>query len=280
MNEILYELKDHSAGLNCGRWDYIFSYIKTLRYHKDRILPDRGRVTMKSHFMSSYSELLIRYMPHAEAPTQWAGWQHKFPIKNDESKNFIALEKVSMDKMNEVLRGHDGTWVAHPGLIKIAQKIFDDMMPQKNQIDRIPQTKWATQEDLLEPPSVKNNITESGIRINIEVGIQYLAAWLSGAGCVPINNLMEDAATAEISRTQLWQWVKHEATMKDGRKVTKDLVKIFIDEYIDIVKNTLNDNIKIENYEKAATLFKKMTASKTLESFLTLPAYETLISKE
>ena len=276
MNEILFELKNHSAGLNCGRWDYIFSYIKTFREHADKILPDRERITMNIHFMRSYSELLI-HTCHKRGAHAMGGMAAQIPIKGDKGANDIALEKVYNDKINEVKRGHDGTWVAHPDLIKIVTDVFNDKMPAANQIEYIPQDKRTEQVDLLECPA--GYITEVGIKKNVEVGIQYLASWITGNGCVPINNLMEDAATAEISRSQLWQWVKHRALMDDGREVTGDLVDLFIKEYVQRITNNLNDEKLNRAYVKSGTMFREMTMNKSLEAFLTISAYDELIKE-
>ena len=205
MDEILYELREHSAGLNCGRWDYIFSVIKKFRSHPDFVLPDRALVTMTTHFMRSYSLLAIKTC-HARDAHAIGGMAAQIPIKNDPAANEEALAKVRADKEREANDGHDGTWVAHPGLVPIALEAFDAVMTGPNQIDRKREDVTITAKDLLtfvpEGP-----ITEHGLRTNVSVGVQYLGAWLNGIGCVPINNLMEDAATAEISRSQVWQWI-------------------------------------------------------------------------
>jgi len=273
MNEILYELKDHSAGLNCGRWDYIFSYIKTLRGHSDKILPDREEINMNVHFMKSYSELLIQTC-HRRGAHAMGGMAAQIPIRNDKKANDIAIEKVRNDKLTEVKRGHDGTWVAHPGLVSLAMEVFNEYMPMNNQIGYVPKSTNVDQLDLLKHPG--GPITEAGVRKNIEVGIQYLANWISGNGCVPINNLMEDAATAEISRTQLWQWVTYGVTLDSEKKVTNEFVSSLIDEYVNkVIVNSSNDKLNF-SYNRAGVIFKDMTMNDSLENFLTIPAYKEL----
>src|SRR5881409_2108645 len=221
-DEILYELRNHSAGLNCGRWDYIFSYIKKFRHRPDFVLPNRAQVTMERHFLKSYVDLLIQTC-HRRGIHAMGGMAAQVPIKNDPVANEKALEKVRQDKLREVKAGHDGTWVAHPGLVPIAKAIFDEYMKTPNQIHLKREEVNVTAKDLLEVP--KGEITEAGLRLNIDVGLQYLEAWLRGNGCVPIYNLMEDAATAEISRAQVWQWVRHGAKLSDGRPVTREMVR-------------------------------------------------------
>ena len=230
MDEILYELRDHSAGLNCGRWDYIFSFIKKFRAHPEFVLPDRSQVTMERHFLSSYVELLIQTC-HRRGIHAMGGMAAQIPIRNDAAANEQALEKVRRDKLREVQAGHDGTWVAHPGLVPVAKEIFDKYMPEPNQISPIRNRRShragrCKRKDLLEVPN--GEITEEGLRWNIDVGIAVLAFVAAGIGCVPIYNLMEDAATAEICRAQVWQWVRHGAHLKDGRLVTEDMVKEII----------------------------------------------------
>ena len=220
MDEILYELREHSAGLNCGRWDYIFSFIKKFRNRPDFVLPNRAMVTMDRHFLNSYVLLLIETC-HRRGIHAMGGMAAQIPIKNDPAANEKALEKVRQDKLREVRAGHDGTWVAHPGLVPVAKDIFDTYMKTPNQISRRLSGLEIADADLLAVP--EGEITEAGLRWNIDVGLQYLAAWLKGNGCVPIYNLMEDAATCEICRAQVWQWVKHEAKLSDGRAVTMAL---------------------------------------------------------
>ncbi|MDQ6663277.1 MAG: malate synthase A, partial [Acidobacteriota bacterium] len=216
MDEILYELRDHSAGLNCGRWDYIFSYIKKLRSRPDSMLPDRALVTMERHFLKSYVDLLIQTC-HRRGIHAMGGMAAQIPIKNDPEANQKALEKVRQDKLREVKAGHDGTWVAHPALVAVAKEVFDAGMPGPNQLSVKREDVRVTAKDLLQAP--EGEITEQGLRLNVDVGIQYLEAWLRGSGAVPIYNLMEDAATAEISRAQVWQWGRHGAKLQDGRAV-------------------------------------------------------------
>src|SRR2546425_10425441 len=220
MDEILYELKDHSAGLNCGRWDYIFSFIKKFRNRPDFVLPNRAQVTMDRHFLNSYVQLLIKTC-HRRGIHAMGGMAAQIPIKSDPAANEKALDKVRQDKLREVKAGHDGTWVAHPGLVPIAKAIFDEYMKTPNQIHVKREEVSVSAKDLLAVPT--GEITEAGLRLNINVGLQYLEAWLRGNGCVPIYNLMEDAATAEISRAQVWQWVRHKARLADGRVIGKEL---------------------------------------------------------
>ncbi len=222
MDEILYELREHSSGLNCGRWDYIFSFIKKFRAHPEFMLPDRSLVTMERHFLASYVELLIQTC-HRRGIHAMGGMAAQIPIRNDQAANEEALDKVRKDKLREVKAGHDGTWVAHPGLVPIAKEIFDEYMPQPNQIAKARTDRPVSARDLLEVP--QGEITEKGLRWNIDVGLQYVWSWLRGNGCVPIYNLMEDAATAEICRAQVWQWVRHGARMSGGKTVTAEFVK-------------------------------------------------------
>src|SRR5438067_801644 len=233
MDEILYELREHSAGLNCGRWDYIFSSIKTLREDPGFVLPDRGQVTMETPFLRSYTQLLIRTC-HRRGAHAMGGMAAQIPIKDDPRANDAALDKVRADKLREVREGHDGTWVAHPGLVPVAKDVFDAGMPGPNQLDRLREEVTANAAALVEPPH--GTRTDIGLRHNIRVGIQYLEAWLGGQGAVPIYNLMEDAATAEISRTQIWQWIRHRATLDDGRTVTKALVQHCVGEEYERVR--------------------------------------------
>jgi malate synthase len=264
MDEILYELKDHSSGLNCGRWDYIFSYIKKFRNRPDFVLPDRATVTMEKHFLKSYVDLLINIC-HRRGIHAMGGMAAQIPIKNDPEANEKALEKVRQDKLREVHAGHDGTWVAHPGLVGVAKEIFDAHMKQPNQIDRPLQDVHVTAKDLLAPTEGK--ITEAGLKWNIDVGLQYLESWLRGNGCVPIYNLMEDAATAEICRSQVWQWVKHGARLSDdGRPVTREMVRGFIGEQKKRLKGARMDD--------AAAIFERMMTDQDFAEFLTLVAYD------
>jgi malate synthase len=264
MDEILYELKDHSAGLNCGRWDYIFSFIKKFRNHKEFVLPNRSEVTMTRHFLKSYVDLLIQTC-HRRNIHAMGGMAAQVPIKNDPVANEEALEKVRLDKLREVKAGHDGTWVAHPGLVPIAKKVFDEGMPTPNQISIKREPVRITPKDLLTPAD--GTITEAGLRWNIDVGLQYLEAWLRGVGCVPIYNLMEDAATAEICRAQVWQWVKWGAKLDDGRPVTAEMVNGVVDDLLAKRGTTSGE------FTKASQIFRQMMTSADFSDFLTLPAY-------
>jgi malate synthase len=264
MDEILYELREHSAGLNCGRWDYIFSFIKKFRNRPDFVLPNRSLVTMDRDFLKAYVDLLIQTC-HRRGIHAMGGMAAQIPIKNDPEANEKALEKVRQDKLREVKAGHDGTWVAHPGLVGVAKAVFDEYMKTPNQIAQQPRSEVRiTAQDLLKVP--KGEITEEGLRWNIDVGLQYLAAWLGGLGCVPIYNLMEDAATAEICRAQVWQWVRHGARLNDGRAVTQEMVR----EVVEQQKKKLGG----QHMDLAAELFEEMMTSKEFPEFLTLIAYQ------
>lgn len=271
MDEILFELRDHADGLNCGRWDYIFSFIKKLRSKPDVMLPDRALVTMESPFMTAYSLLAIQTC-HRRQAYCIGGMAAQIPIKNHPSANEAALEKVRKDKLREALNGHDGTWVAHPGLVPIAMKVFDAHMSGTNQLGKRPERE-ITAADLLEVP--QGPITEAGVRMNVSVGIQYLAAWLRGMGAVPINHLMEDAATAEISRAQLWQWIHHpRGVLVDGRNVTVELFDQIFQEELEELRLRMNeDKVPGSRLTLAATLFRDMTVADTFEPFLTRPGY-------
>ncbi|GAB4431343.1 MAG: malate synthase A [Anaerolineae bacterium] len=274
MDEILYELRQHSAGLNCGRWDYIFSCIKKFRNDHDFCLADRALVTMTTHFMNSYSLLAIKTC-HRRNAHAMGGMAAQIPIKDDPVANEIALGKVRDDKVREANNGHDGTWVAHPGLVPIALEAFDAVMPQPNQIDRKRDDVNISAADLLafgpEAP-----ITEAGLRTNINVGLQYLGSWLAGNGCVPIFNLMEDAATAEISRAQIWQWIRSpKGKLDDGRDITLELFREMLAEELQKVKEIVgHQTFASGTYEKAAQLFDRLTADDNFVDFLTLLAYE------
>ncbi|MCZ7574009.1 MAG: malate synthase A [Ardenticatenaceae bacterium] len=274
MDEILYELREHSSGLNCGRWDYIFSFIKKFRNRPDFVLPDRALVTMTTHFMRSYSLLLIQTC-HRRGAHAMGGMAAQIPIRDNPRANEEALNKVRADKQREAGDGHDGTWVAHPGLVPIAKEEFNAGMPGPNQIDRKREDVRVTAADLLKVPS--GEITEAGLRININVGIQYLEAWLQGSGCVPIYNLMEDAATAEICRAQIWQWIRHQARMSDGRQVTAELCHQVLQEELARLKaDRGNDRYSIGTFELAAELFAEMVTRQEFPEFLTLVAYDYL----
>lgn len=275
MDEILYELRDHSAGLNCGRWDYIFSFIKRLRKKAGYTLPDRAQVTMTTPFMRAYSLLCIKTC-HKRGIHAMGGMAAQIPIKGDPAANEAALEKVRQDKRREATDGHDGTWVAHPALVAIAMEEFNAAMPTPNQIDKQRDDVSVTAEELVARP--EGTISEAGVRANIRVGVQYMEAWLAGNGCVPLYNLMEDAATAEISRTQLWQWLhSDQGVLDDGRQLTLDLFRQFFDEEMKRIEEEVGEaRFKSGKFDLAAKLFQEISESDTLEEFLTLRAYEHL----
>jgi len=280
MEEILYELREHSAGLNCGRWDYIFSCIKKFRNQKDFILADRHLVTMVSPFMRSYSLLLIKTC-HKRGAFAMGGMAAQIPIKNDSSKNEAALAKVRADKDREANDGHDGTWIAHPGLVAIAKDAFDKVMKTPNQIHKKRDDVNVSARDLLtfQP---KGPVTEAGLRTNINIGIQYLGAWLAGTGCVPIFNLMEDAATAEISRAQIWHWIRSPlGVLDDGREVTRELFRELVPQELEKVRQLLGDKgYAAGKYPEGAKMFEELTLAEDFVEFLTLPAYDYLIAHE
>lgn len=271
MEEILFELRHHSAGLNCGRWDYIFSYIKKLHANPRFLLPDRGQVTMTVPFMRAYTLSCIRAC-HKRGAHAMGGMAAQIPIKGDEEANAAALEKVRCDKEREARDGHDGTWVAHPGLVPVAMAEFDKVLGNRpNQFEKMPEVPFGAA-DFVEPP--QGTITEAGLRQNISVGIQYLASWLCGSGCVPLYNLMEDTATAEISRTQVWQWAHHpEARLADGRKVTLELVRAVTDEEMEKLGREFGpERLKSGRYAEARALFDRLVTAKKPAEFLTLEA--------
>jgi len=274
MDEILYELREHSAGLNAGRWDYIFSCIKKLRSNRDFSLADRALVTMTTHFMKSYVELLIRTC-HRRNIHAMGGMAAQIPVKNDEAANAEAFAKVKADKEREATIGHDGTWVAHPGLVPVAKEAFDRLMPTPNQIANRKRTDVKVRtEDLLKFEPEKP-ITEKGVRLNINVAIQYIGAWLAGQGAVPIFNLMEDAATAEISRSQVWQWIRSpKGVLDDGRKITKEMVAAMLPEEMQKIRALLGPAFGEGRYDEAAEIFAGLVNNDTFVEFLTLPAYE------
>ncbi len=276
MDEILHVLREHSAGLNIGRWDYIFSCVKKFRSHKDFCLADRAQLTMTAPFMRAYALLLIKTC-HRRRAFAMGGMAAQIPIKGDPVANAAALEKVRVDKVREVTDGCDGTWVAHPGLVEVAKAVFDQHMPTPNQLHKRRDDVRVTAKDLLEFQPEKP-ITEEGLRNNISVGIQYIGAWLAGNGCVPVYNLMEDAATAEISRSQIWQWIRSlKGVLDDGRKVTKDLFRKLLPEELAKVKTLLGDEAwKAGRYDEAAKLFDQITTSDDYVEFLTLPGYDWL----
>jgi len=273
MHEILYELREHSSGLNCGRWDYIFSYIKKFR-EQDMLLPDRNSVTMTVPFMRAYSLLTIKTC-HQRGAHAMGGMAAQIPRSDDPEWTEFANNKVLEDKEREAQDGHDGTWVAHPGMVGLAKQAFDEHMPQPNQIDKGRPDVNPSAADLLEKP--EGPITMDGFRSNISVGVQYLAAWLAGRGAVPVFNLMEDAATAEISRAQVWQWIHHDqGVLEDGTEVTVELFREVLDEELDKIKN---DIVGPERWEKdefgtAAQLFDRISTQDEFVEFLTLPGYE------
>ena len=274
LHEILFELRHHSAGLNCGRWDYIFSYIKKLRNRTGYVLPERGQVSMEVPFMNAYAELVIQTC-HRRSIHAMGGMAAQIPIRHDPEANAAAIEKVRLDKLREVKLGHDGTWVAHPGLVKVAEDVFNEFMPAANQIDRLREDVHVEARDLLKPS--EGSITETGFRLNINVGILYLESWLRGNGAAALYHKMEDAATAEISRTQLWQWIHRGAKLDDGRVITLDLYQQFLPEELEKIKTYIG----LENYEKgrfaeAVELFNQLVAQEEFVEFLTLPAYELL----
>ncbi len=279
MDEILYELKSHITGLNCGRWDYIFSYIKCLRNHKGFVLPDRAQVTMDKDFLRAYSLKLIETC-HRRRAHAMGGMAAQIPVKGDAAANDAAFAKVRADKEREVLAGHDGTWVAHPGLVPVAMDVFNEHMPGPHQILRKGLAPKITAQSMLIPHAGK--VTEDGIRTNISVGIIYIAAWLSGRGAVPIHNLMEDAATAEISRSQIWQWLRHGVSvdLADGKttKMTSELFDRIFAQEIEKLEDAMSvSDFRKGHYTEAAEIFKKCATSIDFVSFLTLPAYQQLL---
>jgi malate synthase len=277
MDEILHELREHSAGLNIGRWDYIFSCIKKFRSRADFCLADRAQVTMTAPFMRAYALLLVRTC-HRRNTFAMGGMAAQIPIKGDRVANAAALEKVRQDKIREATDGCDGTWVAHPGLVQVARAVFDQYMPAPNQISRKRDDVRVTARSLLDFQP-ERPITEAGLRNNISVGIQYLGAWLAGNGCVPVGNLMEDAATAEISRSQIWQWIRSpRGVLADGRKVTKEMVRKLLPEELAGVRAQLGDDgWSAGEYEEAAQLFERITTDDDYVEFLTLPGCEWLL---
>lgn len=273
MDEILFELREHIAGLNCGRWDYIFSFIKKFRHHPAYVLPDRGAVTMDRHFLKSYVDLLI-HICHRRGAHAMGGMAAQIPIRDNPVANDAAMAKVRADKMRELLAGHDGTWIAHPGLAPIAQSVFDAIDGPNQLCVKRGDIRVTARDLLFVPPGA---ITENGIRHNIRVGVQYLAAWLGGSGCVPLYSMMEDAATAEICRAQLWQWLHHHARTDDNRVLTVERLHALMDTEL----NALRDTLGAEIYDRgghatAATLFAAMITKSDFDEFLTLPAYELL----
>lgn len=277
MDEILYELRDHSAGLNCGRWDYIFSFIKKFRHRPDLVLPDRNQVGMDRPFMDAYVRLLIKTC-HRRKVHAMGGMAAQIPIKNDEKANSVAMQKVAEDKLREVQAGHDGTWVAHPALVPIAMDIFNKHMPKPNQIDKKRLDVHVSAADLM-------NIGQSGfasregLTLNIDVGLKYLEAWLRGVGCVPIHNKMEDAATAEISRSQVWQWLRHHIVLSDGTEVSAQLISDILNDVVHEIKGSGQVH-ELTKIDAAANLYKRMLLSNDLADFLTVEAYPQIVDSK
>jgi malate synthase len=269
MHEILHELRDHVVGLNCGRWDYIFSFIKKFARRPEFVLPDRAQLAMTTHFLRSYSRLLIETC-HRRGAHAMGGMAAQIPVKDDAAANEAALAKVRADKVREAEDGHDGTWVAHPGLVPVARDIFDRLMPGPNQLDKLPPEPSAGPGDLLRVP--EGQVTEAGLRVNLDVGLRYLSAWLSGNGCVPIYNLMEDAATAEISRAQVWQWARHGAKLEDGRRVGVQLARQLLAQELD--RLIPEERWPAERCRLAAELYGRLIEAEDFPPFLTEPAYE------
>lgn len=271
MDEILYELRAHSAGLNCGRWDYIFSFIKTLRAHPEFLLPDRSAVGMTAPFLRAYTSLTIQTC-HRRGVHAMGGMAAQIPIKRDPEANAAAMAKVTADKQREVRDGHDGTWVAHPGLVSLAMSVFDAEMPTASQRHRLRADVQVTAADLLAVPGGPR--TEAGLRLNVNVGVRYLAAWLDGDGCVPLYDLMEDAATAEISRSQIWQWLRHGARLDDGRIVTGALLESILAEELEAIASDVGaETFAASRISEAAALFSELACAPECPDFLTLPAY-------
>ena len=274
MDEILYELRDHSAGLNCGRWDYIFSFIKKFRNRPDCVLPQRGDVTMQQPFLSSYVELLI-HTCHKRGIHAMGGMAAQIPIRDDPKANDEAMQRVREDKLREVRAGHDGTWVAHPGLVPVAKAVFDEYMPGQNQI-RVPDEPRSriTEANLLEIP--KGRITEGGLRRNIDVALRYIESWLRGNGCVPIYNLMEDAATAEICRAQLWQWIRYGARLEDGPTITAELHDEVLSDILEELCASMGTQAYFSSkFQRAAELLGDLSTG-DFQEFLTTTAYSDL----
>ena len=273
MDEILYELREHIVGLNCGRWDYIFSFIKKLRNHPQFVLPDRSTITMDRHFLRSYVDLLIKTC-HRRGAHAMGGMAAQIPIRDNPAANEAAMQKVHEDKLRELNAGHDGTWVAHPGLAPIAQNVFA-RMGGPNQLHVSREDVRVTAADLLRVPN--GQISDEGVRHNIRVGVQYLAAWLNGLGCVPLYHLMEDAATAEICRMQLWQWIRHGARTNDSRVLTRERFESLLADELEDIRRAVGPELYSRgSYTSAATLFAAMATKPDPDDFLTLPAYDLL----
>jgi malate synthase len=274
MHEILHALREHAVGLNCGRWDYIFSFIKTRSEDPAAVLPDRSQVTMTQPCMRAYTQLLVRTC-HRRGAFAMGGMAAQIPVKNDPAANAIAEEKVRADKTREVLDGHDGTWVAHPALVPIAREAFLAHMTGDNQLDRAREDVDVGAKELLQTPS--GTVTEDGLRLNIRVAIQYLEAWLRGSGAVPLYGMMEDAATAEISRAQVWQWIHHRVKLADATVITRDLVLALVDsEMARIAQEVGAERMRDGRFADARELFLRTATATTIQEFLTLPAYPLL----
>ncbi|CAH7687989.1 malate synthase [Phakopsora pachyrhizi] len=267
MDEFIFELKEHSSGLNCGRWDYIFSFIKKFRHNPQFVLPDRSDVTMTVPFMDAYVRLLIKTC-HSRGVAAMGGMSAQIPIKDDSKANEAAIEKVKADKLREVLAGHDGTWVAHPALVKVALDIFNTHMTGPNQYHVRREEVKVTALDLLNT-NVPGKITEKGIRENVSAALQYCANWVSGVGCVPISNLMEDAATAEIARLQIWQWIRHGSSSDVGKKVTPEWIDKILDEEADRAKRTTAKNLEPAKVDLAKRYLSAEAHSPVPGDFLT-----------
>ncbi|MBI5543919.1 MAG: isocitrate lyase, partial [Deltaproteobacteria bacterium] len=277
MDEILWELKEHSAGLNCGRWDYIFSFIKKQRLDPQAVLPDRDQITMDKGFLNAYVQLLIQTC-HRRGAHAMGGMAAQIPIKDDPAANEAALAKVRADKLREVKAGHDGTWVAHPGLVALAKAIFDEHVKTPNQLHKMRDEVRHSEKDLLQIPV--GTRTEEGLRHSIRVSVQYLEAWLRGSGCVPLYNLMEDAATAEISRAQVWQWIHHGAALADGRRVTEAAFRSWLEEEMGRIRRQVGEErFASGRFSEARAIFERISTAERFEDFLTLPAYDLLIGE-
>jgi len=274
MDEILFELKPHVTGLNFGRWDYMFSFIKTFRSRREAVLPDRSRLSMEQPFLREVARALVR-TSHRRGAHAMGGMAAQIPIRNDPEASRAALEKVRADKLREAGDGHDGTWVAHPGLVPVAREVFDAAMPEANQIGRIPGGQPFDPSDLLLAPAGRP--TEAGLRLGVRVGLLYLEAWLRGSGSVPIHNLMEDTATAEICRAQVWQWTRHATPLEDGRPVSDRLVRRVVSEELEKIRAEADPKDQNSGrFEEAQALFERVALGEPFEEFLTLPAYEML----
>jgi malate synthase len=275
MEEILWELRDHITGLNAGRWDYIFSFIKKLAKKPNYVLPDRNQIVMGKAFLGAYAALLVRTC-HRRGAFAMGGMAAQIPVRNDREANEAAFAKVRADKEREVREGHDGTWVAHPDLVPVAKEVFDRMMPGRNQLDRWSDEPPITRDMLLEVP--QGSRTEDGFRHNIRVGVQYIEAWLRGRGAVPIYNLMEDAATAEISRAQIWQWLKYGVALDTGARVTRSFFERLLSEEMARVKKEIGPKAYGQGrFPEAIDVFREISLAEEFVEFLTIPAYRLIV---